>query len=74
MAGEIAPNGVREIAENGNLDPMVAGLESDERVSDVVVAAGDPPPGSSRRVDSLGNHFHQSHKPSFRDFYVDLHK
>ena len=36
---------LREIAENGNLNPMLAALSSDTHVDDVFVAvAGDPPP------------------------------
>lgn len=37
--------GIQEIAENGNLAPMIEMLEGDSRVVDFeVVAAGDPPP------------------------------
>jgi hypothetical protein len=39
--GESASVGIREIAENGNLAPMIDGLESDKHVSDSV-AAGAP--------------------------------
>ena len=46
---------LQQIAENGNLDPMLAALAADKHVSDVVVAvAGDPPPllpGQSVSVD-----------------------
>ncbi len=36
---------LKEIAENGNLAPMIAALSADRHVSEVVVAvAGDPPP------------------------------
>ena len=44
-AGEAASFEVKEIAENGNLGPLLAALGESEHVSDVVVAvAGDPPP------------------------------
>jgi len=40
-----ASDGLKEIAENGNLDPLMATLNANPLVSDVVVAvAGDPPP------------------------------
>jgi hypothetical protein len=43
--GEAASFGVKEIAENGNLAPLVSDLEEARHVSDFVVAvAGDPPP------------------------------
>lgn len=42
--GEPASFELKEIAENGNLNPMLAALGNDEHVSNVVVAAGDPPP------------------------------
>jgi hypothetical protein len=43
--GDPASSGVKEIAENGNLPPLVSALEGSRHVSDVVVAvAGDPPP------------------------------
>ncbi len=42
--GETVPEGIREIAENGNNDPLVEALNSSDAVSDVVVALGDPPP------------------------------
>ncbi len=35
---------LKEVAENGNLTPLVEALSNSSRVSDVVVAAGDPPP------------------------------
>ncbi len=36
---------LKEIAENGNLDPLIAALSADPKVYEVVVAvAGDPPP------------------------------
>ncbi len=35
---------LKEIAENGNLQPMIDALSGNRRVSEVVVAAGDPPP------------------------------
>jgi hypothetical protein len=45
QVGSAASYEVKEIAENGNLAPMVTALESSRHVSDVVVAvAGDPPP------------------------------
>jgi hypothetical protein len=43
--GATASLGVREIAENGNLQPMLDRLNASDHVSDVVVAvAGTPPP------------------------------
>lgn len=43
--GEPASYGVKEIAENGNLPPLVSVLEDSKHVSDLVIAvAGDPPP------------------------------
>lgn len=43
--GHAASFELKEIAENGNLGPMLAALGGDEHVSDSVVAvAGDPPP------------------------------
>ena len=43
--GEPASFGVKEIAENGNLPPLISALEGSRHVSDLVVAvAGDPPP------------------------------
>lgn len=50
--GESAGFGIKEIAENGNIDPLVAALSADKHVSAVVVAPspdGPPPiaPGAS---------------------------
>ena len=43
--GEPASYELKEIAENGNLDPMVTSLSAHKHVSDLVVAvAGDTPP------------------------------
>lgn len=43
--GETASFEVKEIAENGNLDPMVGFLTDNDDISDFAVAvAGDPPP------------------------------
>lgn len=43
--GEPASVGVQQIAENGNLEPMLMHLEATEHVVDIAVAvAGDPPP------------------------------
>jgi hypothetical protein len=43
--GKPASFGIKEIAENGNLGPMLEALQGNRHVSDVVVAvAGDPPP------------------------------
>ncbi len=43
--GQPASLQLKEIAENGNLDPMLTALGNDKHVSDIVVAAaGDPPP------------------------------
>jgi hypothetical protein len=43
--GEPASTGIQQIAENGNLDPMLATLESDRHVwAHVVAVAGDIPP------------------------------
>jgi hypothetical protein len=58
--GEAASFGLKEIAENGNLDPLIGALTSDVNVSDVVVAvAGDPPPvmpGSEVRFTMTAGH------------------
>ncbi|MCG8416735.1 MAG: spondin domain-containing protein [Proteobacteria bacterium] len=43
-SGDEASVGIQQVAENGNLAPLVEALRADSRVSDVVVAAGDPPP------------------------------
>lgn len=43
--GDPASHEISQIAENGNLDPMVAFLESHKHIADFEVAvAGDPPP------------------------------
>lgn len=43
--GDKASFGIKEIAENGNLAPLIDYLSASDNVSDVVVAvAGDPPP------------------------------
>lgn len=43
--GEPASFELKEVAENGNLDPLVASLSENRHVADVAVAvAGDPPP------------------------------
>lgn len=42
--GEAASFGLKEIAENGNLEPMLERLHGSRHVADVVVAAGSPPP------------------------------
>jgi len=42
--GEAASFQLKEIAENGNLGPMLMRLQDDKHVNDVVVAAGSPPP------------------------------
>ena len=43
--GVAASEGIREIAENGNLGPALAALGDDAKVAEVFVAiAGDPPP------------------------------
>ena len=43
--GQPASEGLKEIAENGNLEPLMATLGADPNVSDLAVAgAGDPPP------------------------------
>lgn len=42
--GRRASEGIREIAENGNLGPLSDALSTKRRVSGVVIAAGDPPP------------------------------
>jgi hypothetical protein len=42
--GEPASEGVKEIAENGNLDPMVTALGEDKHVDEVVVALSTPMP------------------------------
>ncbi|MGH2358002.1 MAG: spondin domain-containing protein [Candidatus Limnocylindria bacterium] len=45
--GQPASFGVKEIAENGNLAPLITALEADPKVSDVVAAAAPlVPPGS----------------------------
>lgn len=62
--GQPASFELKEIAENGNLAPMVMALENDKHVSNFVVAvAGDPPPllpGQSVTVsidESLGGKY-----------------
>ena len=56
-----APRGVREIAENGNLDPLTEALERSRLVSDFAVGvAGDPPPlmpGASVTVEVEADRF-----------------
>lgn len=42
--GEAASFALKEIAENGNLEPMLDHLDGAPHVTDVVVAAGSPPP------------------------------
>lgn len=43
--GSAASFGIKEIAENGNLDPLVQALSNNPNISDLVVAvAGNPPP------------------------------
>lgn len=42
--GDIASFGLKEIAENGFLDPLKGALEADKHVSDVVVAVSGTPP------------------------------
>ncbi len=42
--GRRASEGIKEIAENGNLSVLQERLEASKRVSSVVIAAGDPPP------------------------------
>ena len=58
--GEPASFELKEIAENGNLDPLLVALGNDKHVSDVVVAAaGDPPPllpGQSVTVEITESH------------------
>ena len=44
QVGRDASKGIQEIAENGNLAPMLAAVGSSRHVHDVVVAAGDPVP------------------------------
>lgn len=45
QVGEPASFGLKQIAENGNLAPLLEALEGDEHVWNVAVAvAGDPPP------------------------------
>jgi hypothetical protein len=51
--GQKASNGVRQIAENGNLDPLVNRLNNARRVSDVVVGSEPLVP-----LDSPGNLVH----------------
>jgi len=57
--GEPASFEVKEIAENGNLGPMVMALDADKHVADHVVAAsGSPPPlapGNSVTVEITGD-------------------
>lgn len=55
--GQPAGVGIQQIAENGNLDPMLEALANDTDVSAVVVAAGNPPPlpgGQSITVQITG--------------------
>lgn len=43
--GSTASFGIKEIAENGNLDPLVNALSNNPNIGDLVVAvAGNPPP------------------------------
>lgn len=42
--GQPANLGVQEIAENGNLQPMIDALTGNQKVSSFTVAAGNPPP------------------------------
>lgn len=42
--GQPASRGVQQIAENGNLQPMVDALTGNQKVSAFTVAAGNPPP------------------------------
>lgn len=52
--GEPASEGVSEIAENGNLAPLLSALQESRHVIDTVVAAGAPPPllpGSSIEIE-----------------------
>lgn len=55
--GASASPGVQEIAENGNLAPLMEALGEEHHVMDIMVAAGDPPPllpGESRSFDVDG--------------------
>lgn len=56
--GQPASFGIKEIAENGNLGPMLESLEANKHISEIVVAiAGDPPPlmpGAAITVDIEG--------------------
>lgn len=52
--GSPASFGIQEIAENGNLTPLLNALDGAKHVSDVVVAIGDIPPllpGSAVTID-----------------------
>lgn len=52
--GEVASEGIKEIAENGNLAPAVEFVMENKHVIDFVVALGDPPPivpGASRTFE-----------------------
>ena len=42
--GDPASEGIKEIAENGNLAPLLDAVNNAKHVSDVVVATGDIPP------------------------------
>jgi len=42
--GHEASEGIRQIAENGNLGPLNEALMADDNVGEVVIAVGDPPP------------------------------
>jgi hypothetical protein len=44
QVGKAASFELKEIAENGNLDPLIEALQDDKHVADYTVAAGDPPP------------------------------
>jgi len=44
VVGKAASFEIKEIAENGNLTPMVEALSNNKQVSDVVVVVGAPPP------------------------------
>ena len=44
FVGRTANEPLKELAENGNLDPLIAMIDGSPHVADFVVAAGDPPP------------------------------
>ena len=60
--GRRASEGIKEIAENGNLAPLNDALSTNRNVSGIVIAAGDPPPllqGESITFEIEGDEDHR---------------